>query len=85
MKIYNQFKKIKELNEELNDLKRDNSALMLRIESAEKGRKTHQCGVWCNGCKNLIETNWKNSIGLQCKERFCMLDNPCKDKETKNE
>lgn len=48
MKIYNPFKKIKELNEELNDLKRDNSALMLRIESAEKGRKTHQCGVWCN-------------------------------------
>lgn len=84
MKIYNPFKKIKELNEELVDLKNDNSILRRKIESMEENKEKHECGFWCDGCKNLIEEDGVSVFGV-CKSKFCILDNPCKDRETKNE
>lgn len=84
MKIYNPFKKIKELNNKLNDLKLYNSTLEEKIEEMEENKEKHKCGAWCNGCKNLTETDY-NSTFVKYKASFCMLDNPCKDRETENE
>lgn len=84
MKIYNPFKKIKRLNEELSDLKRYNSKLEEKIEEMEENREKHKCGAWCNGCKHLTETDC-NSNFVEYKVKFCVLDNPCKDRETENE
>lgn len=81
MKIYNPFKKIKELNNELEALESYNSTLK---EEIKENREKHKCGEWCNGCKHLTETNHNGYFG-QYKVNFCMLDNPCKDRETENE
>lgn len=64
MEIYNPFKKIKKLNEELIDLKDDNSILRRKIEAMEENKEKHECGVWCNGCKNLIEKDKKSVFGI---------------------
>lgn len=80
MKIYNPFKKIKRLNEELSDLKLYNSKLEEKIEEMEENKGKHKCGAWCNGCKNLAEEDM-----AAYKINFCMLDNPCKDRVAENE
>ena len=84
MKIYNPFKKIKRLNEELSDLKLYNSKLEEKIESMKENKEKHKCGAWCNECKHLVKQK-QNSIYGVYESKFCMLDNPCKDRKTENE
>lgn len=91
MKIYNPFKKIRELERELEDslnnfdsLKKEKERLKKELNYLRKKEEEHETGMWCIGCKNLIaimeDTPYRKS-----ELRFCMLDNPCKDRETENE
>lgn len=42
-----------------------------------EGNGTHKTGVWCDGCKNS-----KTDMCLGAfPARYCMLDNPCTDRE----
>ena len=82
MKIYNPFNKIRELNRELEALRHEYLSYMQKTEEINK---EHKCGAWCNGCKNFMEIKYKNFIGMEITEKFCILDNPCKDREIENE
>lgn len=75
MKIYNPFKRIKQLENKLQNLEKENEFLR------EKENETkHEIGTWCNGCKNLMKEKVWNPYSIEYETKFCMLDNPCKER-----
>lgn len=75
MKIYNPFKRIKQLENKLQNLEKENEFLR------EKENETkHEIGIWCNGCKNLMKEKVHATFTGEYEKKFCMLDIPCKER-----
>lgn len=59
------------------------SERVVRYEQEEERRKeaegnrAHKTGIWCDGCKNCKIEMCLGSFPT----RYCMLDNPCTDRE----
>lgn len=74
MKIYNPFKKIRELEKEL---KRKNDNLAELSEKLHENK--HKPDVYCDGCKHL--TTGTEIWGFtEHTVKYCLLDGVCKDR-----
>lgn len=80
------FKKIRELEDEIYMLRRGNNTLhesaerfCKKVSEQESGK--HNCGIWCEGCENLIKEKSWNMVQGTYEAKFCKLENPCKDRK----
>lgn len=77
------FKKIKELQDEIYILRKENSILRENAERCSKIEKEkesgkHNCGIWCDGCENLVKFEFDGVYGMQT---YCKLDYKCEDRK----
>lgn len=72
MRIYNPFKKIRQLESELTRVREE-----LNNEQ-QKNQGKHMTGVWCEECKHGIIRTYDGMYGKYT-ERTCRLDCPCDD------
>lgn len=75
MRIYNPFNKIKDLNYQLEQLRKENRDIQIKLDRANGNN--HKVGIWCQGCKNLMV---KERSYPYCDEKFCKLDIKCPDR-----
>lgn len=75
MKVYNPFKKIKQLEEMITDKEKEAAELKETI-ARMTGKIEHETGFWCTGCKNSV----KGGEGLIA-HTYCKLDMRCEDRE----
>ena len=81
--ILRPFKKIKELEDEIYMLRKENRTLHEASERyckkiAEKESGKHNCGAWCDGCGNLVKYEFDSVYGLRT---YCKLDYKCQDRK----
>lgn len=76
MRVYNPFKRIKQLEEKIKDKEEEVVELKETI-GRMTGKIEHETGFWCIGCKNSL----KERNGL-IDNTYCKLDIHCKDRET---
>lgn len=72
MRIYNPFKKIRQLESELTRVREE-----LNNEQ-QKNQGKHRTGVWCEECNHGIIRTYENAY-RKYTERTCRLDCPCDD------
>lgn len=77
------FKKIKELEDEIYALRKENNILREKEErwrkiEKEQESKKHNCGIWCDGCGNLVKYEFDGVYGLRT---YCKLDYKCEDRK----
>lgn len=78
--ILRPYKKIADLQAEIKKLKRENKEL--KSEKENDVCQNHKIGIWCNGCKNIMEEKiWSAAHGNYFTNKFCKLDNKCEDRE----
>ena len=70
--------KIKELEQEIETLRRNNDGLR-KIINGEK----HKTGAHCIGCANLVETEKTTPFLERYNVKYCKLDFNCKDRVEK--
>lgn len=75
MKIYNPFKRIKLLENKIQNLEEENELLR-----EKKNETEHETGIWCNGCKNLMKEKVRAPFTGEYEKKFCVLDTPCKER-----
>lgn len=73
MDIFNK-KKVAELEAEISLLNEDLNKYKQIIEEQNEGK--HKIGEWCVGCGHSV----LHAQPGYFPKRFCMLDNPCKDR-----
>lgn len=83
--ILRPFKKIKELEDEIYMLRKENGTLHETAERyckkiAEQESGKHNCGAWCEGCENLIKYEFEGAYGVQ-RYMYCKLDYKCEDRK----
>lgn len=81
--ILRPFKKIKELEDEIYTLRKENSILRESEERWSKKTKEqesgkHNCGIWCDGCKHFVKYEIDGVYGLHT---YCKLDYKCEDRK----
>ncbi len=77
--ILRPFKKIKELQEEINRLNEQIKEMKRKNEN--NLCKNHKTGLWCNGCQNLIKEKCWNMVQGHYEMKFCKLENQCEDRK----
>lgn len=83
--ILRPFKKIKELEDEIYMLRKENNTLhkcseRWRKMAKEQEAKKHNCGAWCEGCENLVKDEFEGVYGVQ-RYMYCKLDYRCEDRK----
>ncbi len=81
--ILRPFKKIKELEDEIYMLRKENRTLHECSERwskmvKEQEEKKHNCGIWCEGCGNLVKYEFDGVYGMRT---YCKLDYKCEDRK----
>lgn len=84
--ILRPYKEIKRLNKVIETLEEDVRYFKQLAENKEGDVKNkHKCGIWCNGCENLIQEPSWNAIQGIYNLKFCKLDSDCKDRKEKDD
>lgn len=77
--ILRPFKKIIELQEEINRL--NEQIKELKNKNENDLRENHKTGLWCNNCQNLITEKVWGPLQGNYEVKFCKLDNACEDRK----